>query len=94
MGQRDPTLPVCPARSHYNVYNDGRLDTDPDSHKQAIMHGNKPSRGAEIDKELMEEEKAILAKKGDAMPGKKYKYKGKSKHKLEDQEEAEAAEGL
>lgn len=36
------------------------------------MHGNKPSRGAQIDKELQEEEQAILAKKGDAMPGKKY----------------------
>ena len=38
---------------------------------QAIAHGNKPSRGAEIDKELQEEDEAILRKKGDAMPGKK-----------------------
>ncbi|KAJ9133501.1 hypothetical protein NKR19_g9023 [Coniochaeta hoffmannii] len=38
----------------------------------AIMHGNEPSRGAKIDKELQEEDQAILARKGDAMPGKKY----------------------
>jgi hypothetical protein len=38
---------------------------------QAIAHGNKPSRGAEIDKELQEEDEAILRKKGDAMAGKK-----------------------
>ncbi|OIW30843.1 hypothetical protein CONLIGDRAFT_630755 [Coniochaeta ligniaria NRRL 30616] len=38
----------------------------------ATLHGNKPSRGAQIDKELMEEDAAILKKKGDAMPGKKY----------------------
>lgn len=36
------------------------------------MHGNKPSRGAMIDKELLEEDRAAMAKKGDAMPGKKY----------------------
>jgi hypothetical protein len=29
----------------------------------AKMHGNKPSRGAEIDKEIEDEEAAILAKK-------------------------------
>ncbi|KAB5559991.1 hypothetical protein GE09DRAFT_1220658 [Coniochaeta sp. 2T2.1] len=38
----------------------------------AIHHGNEPSRGAKIDKELQEEDEAILKKKGDAMPGKKY----------------------
>jgi hypothetical protein len=38
----------------------------------AIMHGNKPSRGAVIDAELKAEDEAILQKKGDAMPGKKY----------------------
>ncbi|KAJ9133499.1 hypothetical protein NKR19_g9022 [Coniochaeta hoffmannii] len=37
----------------------------------AIAHGNKPSRGAEIDKELQEEDEAILRKKGDALAGKK-----------------------
>lgn len=30
----------------------------------AKAHGNKPSRGAEIDQELKEEEEAILKKKG------------------------------
>jgi hypothetical protein len=29
----------------------------------AKMHGNKPSRGAEIDKELQDEEAEIIAKK-------------------------------
>jgi hypothetical protein len=33
------------------------------------MHGNKPSRGAEIDKEIEEEEAAILAKKDAAKGG-------------------------
>ncbi|OIW30844.1 hypothetical protein CONLIGDRAFT_630756 [Coniochaeta ligniaria NRRL 30616] len=37
----------------------------------AIAHGNEPSRGAKIDKELQEEEEELLRKKGDAMPGKK-----------------------
>lgn len=36
------------------------------------MHGNKPSRGAEIDKQLQEEDQAIMAKKGDALVGKHY----------------------
>lgn len=31
--------------------------------RQAKLHGNKPSRGAEIDKELQDEEAEILAKK-------------------------------
>ncbi|RKU45446.1 hypothetical protein DL546_007281 [Coniochaeta pulveracea] len=37
----------------------------------ARMHGNNPSRGAEIDAELQAEDEAILKKKGDAMAGKK-----------------------
>jgi hypothetical protein len=28
------------------------------------LHGNEPSRGAEIDKDIQEEEKEILKKKG------------------------------
>jgi hypothetical protein len=43
-----------------------------DPRAPAIMHGNKPSRGAEIDAELQAEDEAILKKKGDSMPGKKY----------------------
>ena len=41
-----------------------------DQPAQAINHGNQPSRGAKIDKELQEDDEAILKKKGDAMPGK------------------------
>lgn len=42
--------------------------------KQAIAHGNEPSKGAKIDKELQEEDEATIKNKhkGDAMPGKKY----------------------
>ncbi|KAK4243416.1 hypothetical protein C7999DRAFT_36248 [Corynascus novoguineensis] len=38
----------------------------------ATMHGNAPARGAIIDKELQEEDEAVLRKKGDAMAGKKF----------------------
>lgn len=38
---------------------------------QATLHGNKPHRGAIIDKELQDEDEAMLKKKGDAMTGKK-----------------------
>lgn len=46
-----------------------------DSHhppQQATLHGNKPAKGAVIDKELQEEEEALLKKKADAMAGKKF----------------------
>jgi len=36
------------------------------------MHGNAPARGAIIDKELQEEDEAVLRKKNDAMAGKKF----------------------
>jgi hypothetical protein len=36
------------------------------------LHGNKPAKGAFIDKELQEEDEAMLRKKGDSMTGKKY----------------------
>ena len=39
---------------------------------QARLHGNKPAKGAVIDKELQEEDEAMLRKKGDSMAGKKY----------------------
>lgn len=32
----------------------------------ALMHGHKPSKGAQIDKELMEEDEAQLKRKGKA----------------------------
>ncbi|KAK4034188.1 hypothetical protein C8A01DRAFT_18976 [Parachaetomium inaequale] len=38
----------------------------------ATLHGNKPAKGAVIDKELQEEDEAMLRKKGDSMPGKKH----------------------
>ncbi|KAL2141641.1 hypothetical protein VTI28DRAFT_2135 [Corynascus sepedonium] len=38
----------------------------------ATMHGNAPARGAIIDKELQEEDEAVLRKKNDAMAGKKF----------------------
>ncbi|KAK4156558.1 hypothetical protein C8A00DRAFT_30524 [Chaetomidium leptoderma] len=40
----------------------------------AMRHGNKPNKGAIIDKELQEEDEAMLQKKrsGDSMPGKKF----------------------
>ena len=34
-----------------------------DHPSQATMHGNEPSKGAKIDKELQDEEDEILAKK-------------------------------
>ncbi|KAF2672509.1 hypothetical protein BT63DRAFT_477271 [Microthyrium microscopicum] len=37
---------------------------DQDATLPAKAHGNKPSRGAEIDQEIREEEEAILQKKG------------------------------
>ncbi|KAK4238135.1 hypothetical protein C8A03DRAFT_44091 [Achaetomium macrosporum] len=37
----------------------------------ATLHGNKPHKGAMIDKELQEEDEAMLKKKGDATTGKK-----------------------
>ncbi|KAL2177526.1 uncharacterized protein P884DRAFT_292222 [Thermothelomyces heterothallicus CBS 202.75] len=38
----------------------------------ATMHGNAPSKGAIIDKELQQEDEAVLSKKKDAMTGKKF----------------------
>ena len=35
------------------------------------MHGNEPSRGAEIDAEIQAEEEKILKKKGASIPGEK-----------------------
>ena len=43
----------------------------------ARMHGNKPSRGAEIDKEIADEEAAIIAKKDAAAGGNKKGGTGK-----------------
>lgn len=44
--------------------------------KQATLHGNKPYKGALIDKELQEEDEAMLRKKQEkgteSMTGKKY----------------------
>ncbi|KIY01875.1 uncharacterized protein Z520_02013 [Fonsecaea multimorphosa CBS 102226] len=40
-----------------------------DATAPARMHGNEPSRGAQIDKELQDEEAAILAKKDAAKGG-------------------------
>ncbi|KAL2018098.1 hypothetical protein VTK56DRAFT_1284 [Thermocarpiscus australiensis] len=46
------------------------LKTDPTL--AATLHGNQPHKGAVIDKELQEEDEALLRKKkGDALPGKK-----------------------
>ncbi|OCT44430.1 hypothetical protein CLCR_06389 [Cladophialophora carrionii] len=42
-----------------------------DATAPAKMHGNEPSRGAQIDKELQDEEAAILAKKDAAKGSKK-----------------------
>jgi hypothetical protein len=42
-----------------------------DATAPAKMHGNKPSRGARIDKELQDEEAALLAKKDAAKGSKK-----------------------
>jgi hypothetical protein len=36
------------------------------------MHGNVPSKGAMIDKELQEEDEAMLRKKRDSLTGKKF----------------------
>jgi hypothetical protein len=41
------------------------------TNNQATLHGNKPHKGAIIDKELQEEDEALLRKKGDAKTGKK-----------------------
>ncbi|KAF5567862.1 hypothetical protein FNAPI_436 [Fusarium napiforme] len=61
----------------------------------ATMHGNKPSRGAEIDAELAREDAELLEKKKgktDSMPGKKMGHNTrKSEWKQQmDQEEEEA----
>ncbi|KAF4960114.1 hypothetical protein FGADI_1132 [Fusarium gaditjirri] len=61
----------------------------------ATMHGNKPSRGAEIDAELAREDAEQLEKKKgktDSMPGKKMEHNtSKSEWKQQmDQEEKEA----
>ncbi|KAL1870272.1 hypothetical protein VTK73DRAFT_2721 [Phialemonium thermophilum] len=42
-----------------------------DPTQPAIQHGNEPSRGAIIDKELQEEDEAAARKKGQNLPGKK-----------------------
>jgi hypothetical protein len=62
---------------------------------QATMHGNKPSRGAEIDAELAQEDAEQMAKKRektDSMPGKKNEdHTEKSEWKQQiDREEKEA----
>ncbi|KAL4731391.1 hypothetical protein ACLX1H_000357 [Fusarium chlamydosporum] len=59
------------------------------------MHGNKPSRGAQIDAELAQEDAEQMAKKRektDSMPGKKLEHNTeKSEWKQQiDQEEQEA----
>jgi len=41
-----------------------KIRADQDATLPAKAHGNKPSRGAEIDQELHEEEEQILKKKG------------------------------
>ncbi|KAF4448758.1 hypothetical protein F53441_7865 [Fusarium austroafricanum] len=61
----------------------------------ATMHGNKPSRGAQVDAEIAREEAEQLAKKADktdSMPGKKLEHNtDKSEWKLQmEQEEKEA----
>lgn len=38
---------------------------------QAKMHGNEPSRGAQVDAEIQAEEEEMLKKKGQNLPGKK-----------------------
>ncbi|KAK4107886.1 hypothetical protein N656DRAFT_849089 [Canariomyces notabilis] len=38
----------------------------------ANLHGNRPSRGALVDRDLQKEDEAILKKKNDAMTGKKF----------------------
>lgn len=40
--------------------------------EQSQWHGNQPSKGALIDKELQEEDEAILRRKQDATAGKKF----------------------
>jgi hypothetical protein len=40
--------------------------------QKANLHGNRPSRGALVDRDLQEEDEAILKKKNDAMTGKKF----------------------
>ncbi|KAL2134845.1 hypothetical protein VTI74DRAFT_10651 [Chaetomium olivicolor] len=46
----------------------------------ATLHGNKPHKGAIIDKELQEEDEALLRKKRDAMTGKTTGKTGGKKH--------------
>ena len=41
-----------------------KRDVTKDPREPALKHGNKPSRGAEIDAELQAEDKEILRKKG------------------------------
>ncbi|KAI9163529.1 hypothetical protein HJFPF1_05146 [Paramyrothecium foliicola] len=61
----------------------------------ATMHGNKPSRGAEIDAELARDDEEMLAKKAnktDSMPGKKLETgTAKSDYKQEIDAENQAA---
>ncbi|KAF5601390.1 hypothetical protein FPANT_1761 [Fusarium pseudoanthophilum] len=63
---------------------------------RATMHGNKPSRGAEIDAELAREDaERIEKKKGktDSMPGKKMEHntsKSEWKQQMDQEEEEEA----
>lgn len=58
--QQDPTLPVC---SGLRLLIQGVAN-----HSQARAHGNEPSKGAKIDKEIEDEEAEILKKKGAVGP--------------------------
>ena len=64
MGKKDPTAPVRP----FNCPNTSNLAHQ---FQQAKMHGNEPSRGAEIDAEIQAEEEKTLKKKGASLPGQK-----------------------
>jgi len=69
LGKRDPTLPVsttavsffCSDRRNASTEIEAKI-IDEQSH-QAKIHGNKPSRGAEIDAELQADDEATLKKK-------------------------------
>uniref|UniRef100_A0A0D2Y7L5 Uncharacterized protein n=1 Tax=Fusarium oxysporum (strain Fo5176) TaxID=660025 RepID=A0A0D2Y7L5_FUSOF len=86
-------------RTHPNVNPEGYLHKEGIMNElqeaDATMHGNKPSRGAEIDAELAREDAEQLEKKKsktDSMPGKKMEHNtSKSEWKQQmDQEEEEA----
>lgn len=49
-----------------NAKDIGMMGESKDPTQAAMMHGNQPSKGAKIDKELMEEDEKYLKQKGKA----------------------------